>query len=68
MLINIEEIAANPSMIPEVILLVITSIIGIFALSSGVEGYMFRNMKIWERILIIAGGFLMIYPGIVTGQ
>ena len=28
--------------------------------------YMFRNASWWERLLSIAGGLLLIYPGIVT--
>ena len=40
--------------------------IQIFALSAALEGYMRRKLAIYEIIALIAGGLLMIYPGIVT--
>ena len=64
--------ALNPAMLfidttaGEVVLIVITSLIGIFGVSSGLEGFMLRNASWWERILSVAGGLLLIYPGIVT--
>ena len=64
--------ALNPAMLfidtsaGEVILIVITSLIGIFGVSAGLEGYILRNAAWWERILSVAGGLLLIYPGIVT--
>ena len=64
--------ALNPAMLfiettaGEVILIVITSLIGIFGVSSGLEGYVLRNASWWERILSVAGGLLLIYPGLTT--
>ncbi len=64
--------ALNPAMlfvdttVPEVILIVITSVVGMFAISAALEGYIFGHMKWFERILSIIGGLLLIYPGIVT--
>jgi len=64
--------ALNPAMLfidttaGEVILIIITSLIGMFGVASGLEGYMLRNASWWERILSVAGGLLLIYPGIVT--
>ena len=64
--------ALNPAMLfvnttaPEVVLIVITSLVGIFALSAGLEGYMFRRLKFYEIIPLIVGGLLMIYPGALT--
>ena len=64
--------ALNPAMlfidttVGEVILIVITSLIGIFGVSAGLEGYIVRNASWWERLLAIAGGLLLIYPGLVT--
>ena len=64
--------ALNPAMLfvdttaGEVILIVITSLIGMFGVSSGLEGYMFRKASWWERLLSVAGGLLLIYPGMVT--
>ena len=64
--------ALNPAMLfidttaGEVILIVITSLIGMFGVASGLEGYMIRNASWWERLLSIVGGLLLIYPGLVT--
>ena len=64
--------ALNPAMLfidtsaGEVILICITSIIGIFGVSSALEGFLLHHMKWFERILSVVGGLLLIYPGIVT--
>ena len=64
--------ALNPAMlfidtsVWEVILICITSFVGIFAVSASLEGYLLRGMHWWERILCAAGGLMLIYPGIVT--
>lgn len=64
--------ALNPAMLfidttaGEVILICITSLIGIFAVSASLEGYLMHRMAWYERIISLAGGLLLIYPGIVT--
>ena len=64
--------ALNPAMLfvdttaGEVILIVITSLIGMFGVAAGLEGYMLRKTSWWERLLSVAGGLLLIYPGLVT--
>ena len=64
--------AFNPKMLfieatlTEVLLIIVTSCVGIFALSAALEGYMFRKLKIYEVLPLIAGGLLMIYPGVFT--
>ena len=50
----------------EVILIILTSCVGIFALSAGLEGYMFKRLRFYEIIPLIAGGLFMIYPGHLT--
>ncbi|MCF0121104.1 MAG: TRAP transporter permease [Oscillospiraceae bacterium] len=52
--------------IPEVILIVITSFVGLFGVASGLKGWMLTRMPIWQRIIAVAGGLLLIYPGILT--
>ncbi|MBR0446710.1 MAG: TRAP transporter permease [Oscillospiraceae bacterium] len=49
-----------------VVLICITSCIGIFAVSAALQGYFLTHMKWYERIVCAAGGLLLIYPGIVT--
>lgn len=64
--------ALNPAMlfidttVGEVILICLTSFVGIFAVSSALEGYFLHHMKWYERIVAVIGGLLLIYPGIVT--
>lgn len=64
--------ALNPAMLfidttaGEVILICITSFVGIFAVSSALEGYFLHHMKWYERIVSVIGGLLLIYPGVVT--
>ena len=65
--------ALNPTMLLigvenpfEVVLIVITSLVGIFGVAAGLEGYMLRKMNPIQRILAVAGGLLLIIPGILT--
>ena len=50
----------------QVILIIITSLVGIFGVSAGIRGFIIRLMHPIERILIIISGLLLIYPGIIT--
>ncbi|MEI0608619.1 TRAP transporter permease [Brachyspira pilosicoli] len=50
----------------EVIPILITSLIGMFAVSAGLEGYVFRKCNIIERVLFIIAGLLSIIPEIYT--
>lgn len=45
---------------------IITSSIGVVALSAGLQGYLLRNLTIIERGLLIISGLLFIEPGLVT--
>ena len=64
--------ALNPAMlfidttVPEVILICITSLIGMFGVAAALQGYFLHKMNLFERIISIVGGLLLIYPGIVT--
>jgi TRAP-type uncharacterized transport system fused permease subunit len=50
----------------EIVLLVVTALCGIYIISAGMEGYMYKDMPWWERIFALAGGLCMVIPGIVT--
>ena len=50
----------------EVILICITSLIGIFAVSASLLGYLLSDMAWYQRIMSAVGGLLLIYPGLVT--
>ncbi|MBR4940714.1 MAG: TRAP transporter permease [Clostridia bacterium] len=64
--------ALNPAMllvdtnVGEVILICITSLVGIFAVSAALEGYLLRRMPWYQRLISVVGGLLLIYPGILT--
>ena len=65
--------ALNPTMLFvgtqsgwEIVLIISTSLVGIFAVSAALEGYFVARMSWYERIVSVAGGLLLIYPGIVT--
>ena len=64
--------ALNPAMlfidtnVGEVILICITSLVGIFGVSAALEGYFLRPMSVPERLLSAAGGLLLIDPGLAT--
>ena len=49
-----------------VILIVLTSMMGIFAVAAALEGYLFVQMGVFDRIFLIVGGLLMIVPGVIT--
>lgn len=50
----------------EVIRIVITSVIGMIGVSAGLEGYLLIPAKVWERLILIAGGILMVIPSLAT--
>ncbi len=50
----------------EVVLICITSLVGIFAVSASLEGYFIHHMPWYQRVLCLVGGLLLIYPGAVT--
>ncbi len=64
--------ALNPAMlfidtgVGEVILICITSVVGIFGVSAALEGYILDHMSWYQRIISGVGGLLLIYPGVVT--
>ena len=64
--------ALNPAMlfidttVGQVILICVTSLIGMFAVSAALEGYLLHDMPWYQRIVSVAGGLLLIYPGITT--
>ncbi len=64
--------ALNPAMLlidtnfGEVALIVVTSILGMFGVAAGLEGFLRGNIPWPLRIVSIAGGLLLIIPGVLT--
>ena len=62
----------NPAMllidtnVPEFVMIIITSVIGMFAISAAIEGYMTMTLNPVFRIVLAAAGLMLIYPGTVT--
>ena len=44
----------------------ITATIGCMCLAAGMFGYLLRDARIWERVLLVAAAFLLIKPGLIT--
>ena len=65
-------LALNPAMVfvdttvLEVIAIVITSLVGMFALSMALEGYYRGALPPVMRIVAAVGGLMLIYPGTIT--
>ena len=66
--------ALNPKMllvigdptVMDIVLIIISSFAGILGVSAGMEGYLLKKLAIWQRIVIVAAGLMLIYPGWVT--
>ncbi len=64
--------AYNPKMlfidagVFDIISIIITSFVGIYAVAAGMEGYMNVKLPWWQRILTLAGGFMLIVPETIT--
>lgn len=64
--------AFNPAMlfidadVIQVVVIIVTSLVGLTGVSGGLEGYMLTNMNPIQRILAVVGGLCLIIPGTVT--
>ena len=64
--------AMNPAMlfidasVLDVVLIVVTSLVGLFGIAGGLEGYMFNNMNVIQRLMAVVGGLCMMIPGTFT--
>ena len=50
----------------QVVLIVITSLIGVFGVSAGLEGFMLKKLNVAQRIMTAAGGLMLIDPNTLT--
>ena len=44
----------------------VSAAIGVICLASGLHGYLFREVRPWERVFLLAAAVLLIKPGYVT--
>ena len=56
-------IVAEPVSVFKALVILMTSLVGTFAIASALVGYFFKSIPIWERIFLIVCGLLMIQPG-----
>ncbi len=52
--------------IPDIIITVLTAVIGIYGIASGAEGWLKSEMKWWERLIILASSLILIIPDLYT--
>ncbi|MCR4676799.1 MAG: TRAP transporter permease [Sphaerochaetaceae bacterium] len=45
---------------------IVSSLVGLFGVSMGLEGFFKAKLPTWQRILAAAAGLLLIYPGVYT--
>ena len=64
--------AMSPAMLlidtslPEVLMITVTSLVGIASVSASMEGYIMGDLNWFQRGLMLAGGLMMIVPGLTT--
>ena len=64
--------ALNPAMLfidthwYEVVLIILTSLLGIFGVALGTEGFIYKKIPWLLRVVSIVGGLTLLYPGVVT--
>lgn len=50
----------------DIILAAISGIVGVGALGAGLQGYFFRPLAIWHRVLLLIAAVLLVKPGLTT--
>jgi TRAP transporter 4TM/12TM fusion protein len=48
------------------LLALVSATFGCMCLASGLHGYLLRDSRIWERVLLVAAAVLLIKPGLIT--
>lgn len=52
--------------LPEIILAAATAFLGVYALSAALQGFWVRRLTFVQRVLVLAGSLLLIFPGWTT--
>ncbi len=50
----------------KVVAMLVTSILGMVALGTGVTGFWTTHLKPWERLMLVAGGVMLVDPNLTT--
>jgi len=50
----------------EVVLIVISALLGLFSIAAALNGHLFRKIPIVLRLVLVAGGLCMMIPGVLT--
>jgi TRAP-type uncharacterized transport system fused permease subunit len=48
--------------VEDIVWTVFISFVGLSALAAGVENWLFRKTTTYERLMLIAGGLILVYP------
>jgi TRAP-type uncharacterized transport system fused permease subunit len=49
--------------VPQIVVRTAAATLGVIMLSAALIGYLRRPTRLWERALLLAGSFLLIFPG-----
>ena len=66
MLFEFEAGTSSTTMVIQSVLIVVTSLIGLFGIASALNGFLYRPINPLFRVLLIAGGLGMMIPGNVS--
>lgn len=71
LLIDVEGLSVTAKEFPlpgimDIVTVIVTSFLGVLSLSSALEGYLFKHVPIWQRILFAAAGLMLIFPEMIT--
>jgi len=66
MLFEFAEGTSTAMIIIQVVQICVTSLLGIYGIAAALSGYLFRNLNILFRLILIAGGLCMMIPGTIT--
>ncbi|MBD8069545.1 TRAP transporter permease [Bacillus sp. PS06] len=71
LMIDVTDAAINTKVFPmapifDILLITVTAVIGIVALSAAIEGYFKTKLNVWFRLILGVGALMMIVPETIT--
>ena len=66
MLFQFDEGVGTAMMVVSVVQIVITSLLGIYGVAAALNGFLYRSINPFFRVLMAVGGLCMMIPGTVT--